>query len=190
MSRYQDAEHHQPSHSERSDNEPTYRQRNTRYGPGASGCGDEPVEFCRCAGADDVGQCAGFVIPNPWDAGTARILTALGFEALATTSAGFAFSIGRRDSAAGLTRDEVLENARAIVDATHLPVSADLEDGVGRAPGTCAETIKLAAAGGGVAERRMAVRPVAVRGFSLYPEPAPISGEGRVTTTVVRPRRP
>ncbi len=87
-----------------------------------------------------------FVIPNPWDAGTARILTALGFEALATTSAGFAFSIGRRDSAAGLTRDEVLENARAIVDATHLPVSADLEEGFGSAPETCAETIKLAAA--------------------------------------------
>ena len=87
-----------------------------------------------------------FVIPNPWDAGTARILTALGFEALATTSAGFAFSIGRRDSVAGLTRDEVLENARAIVDATHLPVSADLEGGFGKAPETCAETIKLAAA--------------------------------------------
>ncbi len=87
-----------------------------------------------------------FVIPNPWDAGTARILTALGFEALATTSAGFAFSIGRRDSVAGLTRDEVLENARAIVDATHLPVSADLEGGFGNAPETCAETIKLAAA--------------------------------------------
>ncbi|MCZ6774221.1 MAG: isocitrate lyase/phosphoenolpyruvate mutase family protein [Proteobacteria bacterium] len=89
-----------------------------------------------------------FVIPNPWDAGTARILTALGFEALATTSAGFAFSIGRRDSIAGLTRDEILGNARAIVDATHLPVSADLEDGFGSAPETCAETIKLAAAAG------------------------------------------
>ncbi len=89
-----------------------------------------------------------FVIPNPWDAGTARILTALGFEALATTSAGFAFSIGRRDSIAGLTRDEVLGNARSIVDATHLPVSADLEDGFGGAPETCAETIELAAAAG------------------------------------------
>lgn len=87
-----------------------------------------------------------FVIPNPWDAGTARILTALDFEALATTSAGFAFSIGRRDSIAGLTRDEVLGNARSIVDATHLPVSADLEDGFGGAPETCAETIQLAAA--------------------------------------------
>ncbi len=89
-----------------------------------------------------------FVIPNPWDAGTARILTALGFEALATTSAGFAFSIGRRDSVAGLTRDEILGNARSIVEATHLPVSADLEDGFGHAPETCAETIKLAAAVG------------------------------------------
>ena len=89
-----------------------------------------------------------FVMPNPWNGGTARILTALGFEALATTSAGFAFSIGRRDSAAGLTRDAVLENAREIVDATHLPVSADLEDGFGSAPDICAETIKLAAAVG------------------------------------------
>jgi 2-methylisocitrate lyase-like PEP mutase family enzyme len=85
-----------------------------------------------------------FVIPNPWNAGTARILTALGFEALATTSAGYAFSVGRRDSAAGLTRDETLENAKAIVDATQLPVSADLEDGFGPSPETCAETIRLA----------------------------------------------
>jgi len=86
-----------------------------------------------------------FVMPNPWDAGTARMLTTLGFEALATTSAGFAFSIGRRDSAAGLTRDEVLGNARGIVEATHLPVSGDLEDGFGIAPEACAETIRLAA---------------------------------------------
>ena len=85
-----------------------------------------------------------FVIPNPWNAGTARILTALGFEALATTSAGYAFAAGRRDSAASLTRDEILQNARSIVDATHLPVSADLEDGFGRSPEVCAETIRLA----------------------------------------------
>ena len=85
-----------------------------------------------------------FVIPNPWNAGTARILTALGFEALATTSAGYAFSAGRRDSSAGLTRDEILENAKAIVEATHLPVSADLEDGFGCSPEMCAETIQLA----------------------------------------------
>jgi 2-methylisocitrate lyase-like PEP mutase family enzyme len=89
-----------------------------------------------------------FVIPNPWNAGTARILTALGFEALATTSAGFAFSRGRRDGAAGLTRDEVLANAREIVDATHLPVSGDLEDGYGSAPEACAETVGLATAAG------------------------------------------
>lgn len=89
-----------------------------------------------------------FVIPNPWNAGTARILTALGFEALATTSAGFAFSLGRRDSAAALSRDEVLANAKEIVDATHLPVSADLEDGYGSAPEACAETVRLATAAG------------------------------------------
>jgi 2-methylisocitrate lyase-like PEP mutase family enzyme len=85
-----------------------------------------------------------FVIPNPWNAGTARILTALGFEALATTSAGYAFSVGRRDSAAGLTRDEILQNAKSMVEATHLPVSADLMDGFGRSPEICAETIRLA----------------------------------------------
>lgn len=86
-----------------------------------------------------------FVIPNPWDAGTARMLTALGFEALATTSAGYAFSVGRRHSAARLTRDEILRNAQEIVDATPLPVSADLEDGFGGSPETCAETIRSAA---------------------------------------------
>jgi 2-methylisocitrate lyase-like PEP mutase family enzyme len=89
-----------------------------------------------------------FLIPNPWNAGTARILTALGFEALATTSAGYAFSAGRRDSTADLTRDEILENGRAIVEATHLPVSADLQDGFGRSPEACAATIRLAAAVG------------------------------------------
>jgi len=87
-----------------------------------------------------------FVMPNPWDAGTARMLTTLGFEALATTSAGLAFSMGRRDATAGLTRDEALDNARAIVEATHLPVSADLEDGYDASPEGCAETIRRAAA--------------------------------------------
>jgi 2-methylisocitrate lyase-like PEP mutase family enzyme len=86
-----------------------------------------------------------FVIPNAWDAGTARILTALGFQALATTSAGYAFSAGKRDSLQGLTRSEVLANARAIADATDLPVSADLEDGFGQDPEHCAETVRLAA---------------------------------------------
>lgn len=87
-----------------------------------------------------------FVILNPWDAGSARILASLGFEALATTSAGFAFSIGRRDCA--LPREAVLENAGAIVAATDPPVSADLADGFGTDPETCAETIRLAAATG------------------------------------------
>jgi len=86
-----------------------------------------------------------FVIPNPWNAGTARMLTALGFEALATTSAGFAFALGRRDSNVVLTRGEILENARSIVAASELPVSADLQDGFGAAPEDCAETIRLAA---------------------------------------------
>lgn len=85
-----------------------------------------------------------FVMPNPWDAGSARILTHLGFAALATTSAGYAFSVGKRDSFAGLSREEILANAAAIIAATDLPVSADLEDGFGADPDSCAETIKLA----------------------------------------------
>jgi 2-methylisocitrate lyase-like PEP mutase family enzyme len=89
-----------------------------------------------------------FVIPNPWDAGSARILTALGFEALATTSAGFAFSIGRRDTGGGVTREQILENARSIVEATHLPVSADLQNGFGHSPEDCATTIRAAVEAG------------------------------------------
>lgn len=87
-----------------------------------------------------------FVIPNPWDAGTARILAALGFEALATTSAGLAHALGLRDGAAG--RERTLANARAIVDATGLPVSADLENGFGDAPEDAAGAIRLAAEAG------------------------------------------
>ncbi|MEP7278449.1 MAG: isocitrate lyase/phosphoenolpyruvate mutase family protein, partial [Bacteroidota bacterium] len=89
-----------------------------------------------------------FVIPNPWDAGSAKILTGLGFEALATTSAGLAFSLGKQDGQGVVTRLETLRNAQEIVAATHLPVSADLENGYGDEPGTCAETILLAAATG------------------------------------------
>jgi 2-methylisocitrate lyase-like PEP mutase family enzyme len=85
-----------------------------------------------------------FVIPNPWDAGTARILAGLGFEALTTTSAGLAFVLGRRDGAGDVTRDEALANAKAIVDATDLPVAADLENGYGHTPNAAAETIRLA----------------------------------------------
>jgi 2-methylisocitrate lyase-like PEP mutase family enzyme len=89
-----------------------------------------------------------FVIPNPWDAGSAKILAALGFEALATTSAGCAFTKGHLDSAPEVTREMILQNAKEIVDATSLPVSADLQNGFGHSPNICAETIRLAAAVG------------------------------------------
>lgn len=89
-----------------------------------------------------------FVMPNPWDAGSALLLSTLGFEALASTSAGFAFSIGRRDSEGSLSRAETLANARAIVEATELPVSADLENGFGHDPDAVAETIRAASAVG------------------------------------------
>jgi 2-methylisocitrate lyase-like PEP mutase family enzyme len=87
-----------------------------------------------------------FVIPNPWDIGSARILAGLGFEALATTSSGFAFSMGRRDGA--MSREEVLDHCRAIAGASELPVSADLENCFGDEPARVAETIRLAAAAG------------------------------------------
>ena len=86
-----------------------------------------------------------FVVANPWDAGTARILTGLGFRALSTTSAGLAFALGRRDGTASVSRDEALANARSIVEATSLPVAADLENGYGHTPEAAAETIRLAA---------------------------------------------
>jgi 2-methylisocitrate lyase-like PEP mutase family enzyme len=84
-----------------------------------------------------------FVIPNPWDVGSARLLASLGFEALATTSAGLAFSLGRPEGL--LSREEVLAHCRAIVGATGLPVSADLEKGFGDSPESAAETIRAAA---------------------------------------------
>ena len=87
-----------------------------------------------------------FVIPNPWDAGSARILAALGFKALATTSAGYAFAAGVRDSTGHTNRDGLLANAESIATATELPVSADLENGFGAEPETCAATITAAAA--------------------------------------------
>jgi len=85
------------------------------------------------------------LLPNPWDAGSARILTALGFAAMTTTSAGLAWSLGRTDGTHSVSRDEALENAKSIVDATPLPVAADLENGYGDAPSIVAETIRLAA---------------------------------------------
>lgn len=88
------------------------------------------------------------VLPNPWDAGSAKMLAHLGFEALASTSAGLAFSLGRPDAEGAVSREEALANARAIIEATPLPVAADLENGYGDEPEDCAETIRLAAACG------------------------------------------
>jgi 2-methylisocitrate lyase-like PEP mutase family enzyme len=90
-----------------------------------------------------------FIIPNPWDAGSAKILTGLGFEAFTTTSAGLAYALGRPDGHAMISREETLDNALAIINATHLPVAADLENGFGDSPQACVETI-LAAAGVGL----------------------------------------
>jgi 2-methylisocitrate lyase-like PEP mutase family enzyme len=87
-----------------------------------------------------------FVIPNPWDIGTARILAHLGFEALATTSAGYAFSIGQRDNTIG--RDEMMAHLRAIASSTDLPVSADLENGFGETLKAIMETYRMAADAG------------------------------------------
>ncbi len=92
------------------------------------------------------GATQAFVIPNPWDVGSARALAGLGFLALATSSGASAAVLGRRDGE--ITRDEALAHARAIVAATDLPVSADLEKGFGDAPEVAAETIRLAAAAG------------------------------------------
>ncbi|MCB1435483.1 MAG: isocitrate lyase/phosphoenolpyruvate mutase family protein, partial [Alphaproteobacteria bacterium] len=85
-----------------------------------------------------------FVIANAWDAGSAALLETLGFKAIATTSAGLAFSLARPDGSNAVTRDEALANARTIVKATSLPVSADLEGGYGDAPKDCATTIAAA----------------------------------------------
>jgi len=87
-----------------------------------------------------------FLIPNPWDIGTARMLAHVGFEALATTSMGFALSMGKQDNAVG--REAVLEHAKALTSAVDLPVSADLENGFGDTPEICAQTIRLAAGAG------------------------------------------
>jgi 2-methylisocitrate lyase-like PEP mutase family enzyme len=89
---------------------------------------------------------AAFIIPNPWDIGSTHVLAHMGFEALATTSMGYAFSIGKRDTAVG--RDAMLAHIATIASATSLPVNADLENGYGDDPATVAETIRLAAAAG------------------------------------------
>lgn len=89
-----------------------------------------------------------FIMPNPWDAGTAKILAGLGFEALATTSLGFTAALGRPDGAGAVSRDEVLENCAAIAAATDLPVSADLENCYAHEPRAAAQMMRLAAEAG------------------------------------------
>jgi 2-methylisocitrate lyase-like PEP mutase family enzyme len=87
-----------------------------------------------------------FVIPNPWDAGSAKVLEKLGFKALATTSSGFAFTLGRRDG--DVTLDEVIDHSAALAAATDLPVSVDLENGYGAQPEDAARAVVAAAAAG------------------------------------------
>ena len=89
-----------------------------------------------------------FIIPNPWDAGTAKLLASLGFEALATTSLGLSNSLGRPDGAGVVSREEVLDNCRLIAAATDLPVNADLENGYAHEPRAAAEMIRLASEAG------------------------------------------
>lgn len=93
-------------------------------------------------------QDGAFIIPNPWDVGSARLLENAGFEALATSSAGYAFSVGKADNAVG--RDDTLAHAAAVAAGTGLPLSIDLENGFGDSPEQVAETIRLAAATGAV----------------------------------------
>ena len=89
-----------------------------------------------------------FVIPNPWDAGSAKMLASLGYQALATTSAGYAFSQGKADGA--LSLDDTLANVRAIVASTDLPVAVDLENGFADDPAECAKSLSRAAEAGAV----------------------------------------
>jgi 2-methylisocitrate lyase-like PEP mutase family enzyme len=89
-----------------------------------------------------------FIIPNPWDAGTAKLLASVGFEALATTSLGLSNALGRPDGAGVVSRDEVIDNCRVIAAATDLPVNADLENGYADEPRAAAEIIRLASEAG------------------------------------------
>ena len=89
-----------------------------------------------------------FIMPNPWDAGTAKLLASLGFEALATTSLGYAASIGRTDGTLSVSREELLANCQEIAEATELPVNADLENGYSNDPREAAKIIQLAADAG------------------------------------------
>ncbi|BAU53465.1 isocitrate lyase/PEP mutase family protein [Mucilaginibacter gotjawali] len=109
----------------------------------------DSAQLTKAQAFKDLHERAGiFVVPNPWDAGSAKMLQSIGFKALATTSAGLAFSLGKADGEGSVTLQETLENARSIVAAVNVPVSADLENGYGIDPEVCAETILLAARAG------------------------------------------
>jgi 2-methylisocitrate lyase-like PEP mutase family enzyme len=89
-----------------------------------------------------------FVMPNPWDAGTAKLFASLGFEALATTSFGLANALGRIDGTLAVSREELIRNCREIASATELPVNADLENGYADDPRKAAEIVRMAAEAG------------------------------------------
>jgi 2-methylisocitrate lyase-like PEP mutase family enzyme len=108
----------------------------------------QPTQDQKAADFQALHEGQAFVIPNPWDAGSARVLAALGFKALASTSSGFAFTLGREDGHA--TLDQVIEHARALDRATSLPVSVDLENGHGPRPEDTALAITRAAEAGAV----------------------------------------
>lgn len=109
----------------------------------------EPSQYTKASALKALHEREGiFAIPNPWDAGSAKLLAHLGFEALATTSAGLAFMLGKPDGEGAVTREETLKNVQDIVTATTLPVSADLENGYGDEPEACAATILQAAKAG------------------------------------------
>lgn len=103
------------------------------------------AEKCRIFSALHKRETA-FIIPNPWDIGSARLLASTGFEALATTSVGYAFSVGRQDH--GIARDEMIAHVTSLASSTDLPVSADLENGFGDDPETVAETVRMAVGAG------------------------------------------
>ena len=109
---------------------------------------DRPTQQQKAQAFRELHEGEPFIVPNPWDAGSAKVLAALGFQALASTSSGFAFTLGRPDG--GVTLDEVADHTRALDGATELPVSVDLENGYGPAPEDAARAIALAAGAGAV----------------------------------------
>jgi 2-methylisocitrate lyase-like PEP mutase family enzyme len=121
-----------------------------------------------------------FLIPNPWDAGSARLLESLGFPALATTSSGFAFSLGRRDGR--VTLEETVDHVRAIVAVTRIPLSVDLENGYGASPETAAAAVVAVAAAGAVGGSIEDYGP----GEGIYPFEAAVE---RVAAAVEAARR-